>query len=223
MTKKDSQSNHEELWSKRFDEENEEEKIYSRSQKRKSESEISPLAKLTFVFLILLITLPTGAYFWWTNNDVSPLFAGNESSVQVAENDTATKEEETKENEELEKAEEAERLEAEKAAQEEAKQKEAEQKEAEQAAEEESKPEEVDETTETTQPVEEEETDTQTEVVVEEESQTTPEASTKTYVVQAGDNLYRIALNNGMTTDELKELNGMTGNDVMVGTELIVE
>lgn len=40
------------------------------------------------------------------------------------------------------------------------------------------------------------------------------------YVVQAGDNLYRIAVNNGMTTDELKALNGITGNEISVGQEL---
>ena len=40
------------------------------------------------------------------------------------------------------------------------------------------------------------------------------------YVVKNGDNLYRIALNNGTTVDEIKRLNGLTSNLITVGQKL---
>ncbi|WP_340155665.1 LysM peptidoglycan-binding domain-containing protein [uncultured Winogradskyella sp.] len=40
------------------------------------------------------------------------------------------------------------------------------------------------------------------------------------YVVKDGDNLYRIALNNGTTVDEIKRLNGLTDNLITVGQKL---
>ncbi|NRD20299.1 LysM peptidoglycan-binding domain-containing protein [Winogradskyella eckloniae] len=54
---------------------------------------------------------------------------------------------------------------------------------------------------------------------------TTPEATYHTndatyYIVKNGDNLYRIALNNGTTVSELKRLNGLTSNLIIVGQEL---
>lgn len=40
------------------------------------------------------------------------------------------------------------------------------------------------------------------------------------YVVQAGDTLFRIARGNGLSVDELKSLNGITGNEISVGQTL---
>ena len=40
------------------------------------------------------------------------------------------------------------------------------------------------------------------------------------YVVQAGDTLFRIARTNGLSVDELKGLNGITGNEISVGQTL---
>ncbi|MDD2229614.1 MAG: LysM peptidoglycan-binding domain-containing protein [Candidatus Cloacimonetes bacterium] len=42
----------------------------------------------------------------------------------------------------------------------------------------------------------------------------------RVYVVQKKDTLYRIATNNGMTVDELKRLNNMTGNDLRIGQRI---
>lgn len=42
------------------------------------------------------------------------------------------------------------------------------------------------------------------------------------YTVKSGDSLYRIARNHGMTVDELKELNGLTTNNINVGQQLTV-
>ncbi|MFJ8451259.1 LysM peptidoglycan-binding domain-containing protein [Aerococcus viridans] len=61
--------------------------------------------------------------------------------------------------------------------------------------------------------------------IAEEESASSESASesTGTYTVQAGDNLYRIAVNNGMTLDELLELNGLTqSSSIGPGTVLRV-
>ncbi|MEG0552467.1 MAG: LysM peptidoglycan-binding domain-containing protein, partial [Carnobacterium sp.] len=49
------------------------------------------------------------------------------------------------------------------------------------------------------------------------------EETSNTYTVVAGDNLYRIALNHGMSLDQLKAANGISGNDVAVGTVLKVK
>ncbi|MBW6514709.1 MAG: LysM peptidoglycan-binding domain-containing protein [Candidatus Syntrophosphaera sp.] len=42
------------------------------------------------------------------------------------------------------------------------------------------------------------------------------------YVVQKKDNLYRIALNHGMTVEELKRLNNLSSNTINVGQRLVV-
>nr|WP_276325602.1 LysM peptidoglycan-binding domain-containing protein [Vagococcus teuberi] len=44
--------------------------------------------------------------------------------------------------------------------------------------------------------------------------------SSATYTVKSGDTLYRIALNNGMTVQELKQLNGLTSDLIHVGQQL---
>ena len=56
-----------------------------------------------------------------------------------------------------------------------------------------------------------------------EQEQTESEnVSVNTYTVQAGDNLYRIALKHNMTTEELKAKNGISGNEISVGQVLKV-
>lgn len=44
----------------------------------------------------------------------------------------------------------------------------------------------------------------------------------KVYIVQKKDNLYRIALNNNMTVEELKKLNNLTSNNIYVGQKLFI-
>lgn len=44
--------------------------------------------------------------------------------------------------------------------------------------------------------------------------------ATNTYTVKSGDNLYRIAVNNGMTLDQIKQLNGLSSDTVSVGQVL---
>src|SRR5690625_3963313 len=52
---------------------------------------------------------------------------------------------------------------------------------------------------------------------------TSPVESGSTYTVQPGDNMYRIALNHGMTTQELMALNNLSEETVYVGQVLQVE
>ncbi|PIC64458.1 hypothetical protein CSV79_06655 [Sporosarcina sp. P13] len=48
-------------------------------------------------------------------------------------------------------------------------------------------------------------------------------ASSKTYTVQPGDTLYRIATQYKITVDELKRLNSLTSNTIRVNQKLVVE
>lgn len=57
--------------------------------------------------------------------------------------------------------------------------------------------------------------------------QTSSEAQTQngaygTYTVQAGETLYRIAVNHGMDVDTLKSINGLTSNNISPGMQLKV-
>lgn len=56
--------------------------------------------------------------------------------------------------------------------------------------------------------------------VVESDSYSYEENNHSVYVVKDGDNLYRIALNNGTTVEEIKRLNGLTSNLITVGQKL---
>jgi LysM repeat protein len=54
-----------------------------------------------------------------------------------------------------------------------------------------------------------------------------PETATgvynNSYTIQAGDNLYRIALNHGMTLDELMQANGLSSTEAQIGMALKVK
>ena len=50
----------------------------------------------------------------------------------------------------------------------------------------------------------------------------TTTGTTITYVVKAGDTLYQIARSFGISVDTLKNANGLTGNIISIGQELIV-
>ena len=56
----------------------------------------------------------------------------------------------------------------------------------------------------------------------EQRSYSSYEKKPKVFVVRPGDNLYRIARNNGVELKELKRVNGLTNNNISVGQELIL-
>nr|WP_245249287.1 LysM peptidoglycan-binding domain-containing protein [Vagococcus allomyrinae] len=43
------------------------------------------------------------------------------------------------------------------------------------------------------------------------------------HVVQPGDNIYRLSIQYGISEDQLRALNGITGNDISVGQQLKVK
>ena len=51
---------------------------------------------------------------------------------------------------------------------------------------------------------------------------TKPEQKTSKYTVRKGDNLGKIAAKHGITVDQLKELNNLTDNNIMVGQSIVV-
>lgn len=80
-------------------------------------------------------------------------------------------------------------------------------------------------TTTTTTTAAPEATTTTSEQTIESTTQTTAADNTASgsYTVKAGDNLYRIAVNHGMTLDELKALNGISDNSISIGQTLKVK
>ncbi|NRD22541.1 LysM peptidoglycan-binding domain-containing protein [Winogradskyella litoriviva] len=56
--------------------------------------------------------------------------------------------------------------------------------------------------------------------IVESDTSSFEENNLSVYIVKDGDNLYRIALNNGTTVEEIKRLNGLTSNLITVGQKL---
>lgn len=50
-----------------------------------------------------------------------------------------------------------------------------------------------------------------------------PVVMKKTHVVEKGETMYRISKMAGLTVDELKEINGLTSNDLKIGQVLIIE
>ncbi|GEK90951.1 LysM peptidoglycan-binding domain-containing protein [Alkalibacterium kapii] len=230
MSKNDRQSM-EELWSKRFDEESEfnEGEPLSRKAKREREKSISPILTVTLIFLALLIILPTSAYVWWSSRDSLAEEPTSPSVEQVAENN----QEETDTLEESKEEKTSNESESEKAMDE--------NQDGASISEEAPKEESVDaapETEETgedqtaTDPEEKQQvpaTSTDTSETTEAEEPTADEGESSAaaqnaayYTVKAGDNMYRIALNHGMTTEELMQLNGLQDETVYVGQQLQV-
>ena len=233
MVKKDRESM-EELWSKRFDEEVDysEEEPMSRKAKREREQSISPVLTVTVIFLALLIILPITTYAWYLNRDVSseePSGPNVEQVVKDQEDDES--EEEPEEVEETNEVEEEEEVEEELGDEE---------TEVVENTSEETEPESTPETDSsesvTSDPVQSEsqpESAEASESTETTESQPTPPSTEQTssveppqgaeyYTVQAGDNMYRIALNHGMSTEELMQLNNTQDETVYVGQQLRV-
>ncbi|MCC5889129.1 MAG: LysM peptidoglycan-binding domain-containing protein [Alkalibacterium sp.] len=237
MSRKDRDSM-EELWSKRFDEEADltEDEPMSRKAKREKEQGISPILTVTVIFLALLIILPISAYAWFLNREdlsESPSSPSVEQVVVVEDEDDEDEieEEEEEEEEQEEEEEEEETEEAEPESEEPELVSEPEettdlgQSQAASSQEttdqnESGSSEEVTETVSQPEPEPDPEPEPEPEQTVE-QTESNTEASYHT--VSAGENMYRIALNNGMSTEELMQLNGLSDETVFIGQKLKVK
>ncbi|SFH73789.1 LysM peptidoglycan-binding domain-containing protein [Pisciglobus halotolerans] len=222
----------EELWSRKFDDEEDVNKNYSRTERKKAANSVSPVMTSLVIFLALFIILPTSVYLWYSSNtskadqsldpDDSIVITQNESSSASSESISSaasdissqasseeSKEESSVASEETKVAEKAEDTQK-------AKNKENTQTEPKKETKKVTQEEPKKETTETTSKSEKKQPETTEKTKKEEQSGST-------YTVKAGDNLYRIALNHNMTTDELKALNGLSSDNVSVGTVLTVK
>ena len=196
MSKK---NNNEEPWSRRFGEdENFNNRKYSRSARNTQKQEVAPLYKvLLFLFLALLI-IPFATYYWSERSRTTP---DPQTPEQVLMNKQSSESEtESSETESSESAVSSAKL-------------------SESSSRSSSESEESESSKPVEAPVE------SVPVVSEEQPESTPTDGeyTGTYVVKAGDNLYRIALNHGMDLEVLKQINGITTDSIEVGTALKVK
>lgn len=202
--KKSKNNQKDEIWSRKFDDEdglaNDEQ---SRIARKKAKGGISPILTSLFIFLALLIILPVATYLWYTNSGRADELKPAEDKITITQNSSTESSSEAKKSSSSSSEKSSASVSSEESS--------------------------VEETPVESEPViEQEEPEQSTPEVIEEAPiEETPEVETPvetgdTYTVQAGDNLYRIALNHGMTTEELKALNGISGDEVSVGNVLKV-
>lgn len=209
--KKGHSNDADELWSRKFDEdEGYTNGNYSRTERKKADKAISPVLKSLWIFLALFIMLPTGVYLWYTYNDQDTTAAESETETLIVKENEADKSEAKEPEKEISKPESEESEVAEKPS------------ESSQAASSESS-----KAIESSKAVESESKapieESATSEASSQAAESRPAEGSKTYTVKPGDNLYRIALNHGISTDELKALNGLTTDEVAVGTVLVVK
>lgn len=207
--KKGHSNDTDELWSRKFDDdEGYTNGNYSRIERKKADKAISPVLKSLWIFLALFIILPTGVYLWYSYNEQNNVEPPETEKVVVKESESneSQKEPESESSEETEASESSQESEEESSETESETEAAVSQEESVESQESSVSQEPESTVSEESQPVESEESET-----------------TNTYTVQAGDNLYRIALNHGMTTEELKSMNGISSDSVSAGTVLVVK
>lgn len=202
MSRKKYKSQDEEMWSKRFAEDHEDLEYVSRSERsknvRSNNDGMSPILAGTVIFLAVIILAMIIYYMWYSNRPMNEATGPEEDDIEMIENIDEPEETEPEPEPEPETEPESE-------------------------PEPETEPETVPEVEPEPEP--EPEPAPQPEPEPEPEPEPTPPATEgrTTYIVQTGDNMYRIALNHNMTTQELMNLNNLTEETVYVGQELIVE
>jgi len=198
MDKKNRNRNNGEPWSRKFGEdENLKSRQYSRSARNTKNKEVAPLLKvLLFLFLAILI-IPFATIYFNKQNQNTP---APKSAEQVMINKRVA-------SSSVESSEEAP---------------------SEEISEEVSS-EVVESTVEPESSIAETPSSSAAPAVVETPVETVEEPETATgvynnsYTIQAGDNLYRIALNHGMTLDELMQANGLSSTEAQIGMALKVK
>lgn len=189
----------EELWSKKFDEEMEE-ADQDTSEHKKKKSKISPILTGSVALLGLLIVVMIFFYVYYRGRDGAQV-AQTSDQVTLQENSNDIKDlnlkarDSQKEQEKKEKEQERKKQQREEQRQQE--------REAEQARQQEQQQQQ-------TQQQEQSNQQQQTP-----QTQQQQQSGGSSYTVQAGDNLYRIAVNHGMTLDELLQKNGLSANSTI--------
>ncbi|WP_106448619.1 LysM peptidoglycan-binding domain-containing protein [Trichococcus alkaliphilus] len=198
MDKKNRNRNNGEPWSRKFGEdENLKSRQYSRSARNTKNKEVAPLLKvLLFLFLAILI-IPFATIYFNKQNQNTP---APKSAEQVMINKRVA-------SSSVESSEEASSEETSEVVSSEV----------------------VESTVEPESSIAETPSSSAAPAVVETPVETVKEPETATgvynnsYTIQAGDNLYRIALNHGMTLDELMQANGLSSTEAQIGMALKVK
>ena len=198
MDKKNRNRNNGEPWSRKFGEdENLKSRQYSRSARNTKNKEVAPLLKvLLFLFLAILI-IPFATIYFNKQNQNTPAPKSAEQVMinkRVASSSVESSEEASSEENSEEVSSEV-----------------------------------VESTVEPESSIAETPSSSAAPAVVETPVETVEEPETATgvysnsYTIQAGDNLYRIALNHGMTLDELMQANGLSSTEAQIGMALKVK
>ena len=222
--KNSDQQNNKEPWSKKFSDEKPKNNQYTRSARKAKSEEVAPLYKVIFFLFLAILIIPFATIYW---NEQTKEVPEPKTPEQVMVNKKGTSSIAEKEKEEEKASEEKEKKEK---SQEIAKAESKDKKKKEEsikAKENEVKPEEP---TDQESPEEPEGTVPVEPIVPEPKPEPGPEEApeenkdySNTYTVQAGDNLYRIALNHGMDLEVLKSINGLSDNVAEIGMVLKVK
>lgn len=209
----------EELWSKKFDEEMEE-ADQDTSEHKKKKSKISPILTGSVALLGLLIVVMIFFYVYYRGRDGAQV-AQTSDQVTLQENSNDIKDLNLKardsQKEKEEKEEKEKKAEEEKQKEQEKKEKEQERKkqQREEQRQQEREAEQVRQQEQQQQQTQQQEQSNQQQQTPQTQQQQQQQSGGSSYTVQAGDNLYRIAVNHGMTLDELLQKNGLSANSTI--------
>lgn len=194
MDKKNRNRNNGEPWSRKFGEdENLKSRQYSRSARNTKNKEVAPLLKVLLFLFLAILIIPFATIYFNKQNQNTP---APKSAEQVMINKRVA-------SSSVESSEEA--------------------------SSEETSEEVSSEVVEPESSIAETPSSSVAPAVVEtpvetvEEPETTTGVYNNSYTIQAGDNLYRIALNHGMTLDELMQANGLSSTEAQIGMALKVK
>ncbi|MGA9519269.1 MAG: LysM peptidoglycan-binding domain-containing protein [Trichococcus sp.] len=194
MDKKNRNRNNGEPWSRKFGEdENLKSRQYSRSARNTKNKEVAPLLKVLLFLFLAILIIPFATIYFNKQNQNTP---APKSAEQVMINKRVA-------SSSVESSEEA--------------------------SSEEVSSEVVESTVEPESSIAETPSSSAAPAVVETPAETVEKPETTTgvynnsYTIQAGDNLYRIALNHGMTLDELMQANGLSSTEAQIGMALKVK
>lgn len=229
--KDNKQQNSNEPWTRKFSEdESSKNKQYSRSARKAKNDEVAPLYKVVFFLFLALLIIPFATIYWNERTKAAPApktpeqVMVNKKGTSSATESEINSSEESKEVADAKSAESKAKEKAESLAKESSIKKNEDQVEEPEVTGEPEKPASPEDITEPEiiLPVEPNVPETSPEPEPEPEPEPSGEYN-NTYTVQAGDNLYRIALNHGMDLEVLKSINGLSNEVAEIGKVLKVK